>query len=153
MKQSTRTEILFHMFLIIHTVSWHSFQDIYIPSEKGNVWTLRQLWYWWRKLFISKMLLRIENIWYKVLQRCKYSFWTCVFCEAYLTTKKVEYEKYWYEINQYEWYNGLLAMFSKTIDNILIFLGPNKMKMSHYFISLWYLLKLGTFLISEDPPP
>ena len=27
------------------------------------------------------------------------------------------------------------------------------MKMSHHFISLWYPLKLGTFLISEDPPP
>ena len=25
--------------------------------------------------------------------------------------------------------------------------------MSHHFISLWYPLKLGTFLISEDPPP
>ena len=24
--------------------------------------------------------------------------------------------------------------------------------MSHYFISLWYPLELGTFLISEDPP-
>ena len=31
-------------------------------------------------------------------------------------------------------------------------LGPHKMKMSHYFISLWYSLELGTFLISEDPP-
>ena len=25
--------------------------------------------------------------------------------------------------------------------------------MSSYFISLWYPLELGTFLISEDPPP
>ena len=25
--------------------------------------------------------------------------------------------------------------------------------MSHHFISLWYPLKLGTFLISEDPTP
>ena len=31
-------------------------------------------------------------------------------------------------------------------------MGPHKMKMSHYFISLCYLLELGTFLISEDPP-
>ena len=34
-----------------------------------------------------------------------------------------------------------------------MFLGPHKMKMSHYFISFWYPLELGTFLISEDPPP
>ena len=34
-----------------------------------------------------------------------------------------------------------------------MFLGPHKMKMSHYFISLWYPLELGTFLISEDPLP
>ena len=33
-----------------------------------------------------------------------------------------------------------------------MFLGPHKMKMSHYFISLRYPLELGTFLISEDPP-
>ena len=33
-------------------------------------------------------------------------------------------------------------MFSTTIDNILCL-----MKMSHYFISLWYPLELGTFLI------
>ena len=38
-----------------------------------------------------------------------------------------------------------LAMFSTTI-------GPHNMKMSHQFISLWYPLKLGTFLISEDHP-
>ena len=29
-----------------------------------------------------------------------------------------------------------LAMLSTTIDKILCFLGPHKMKMSHYFISL-----------------
>ena len=34
-----------------------------------------------------------------------------------------------------------------------MFLGPHKMKMSHYFVSLWYPLELGTFLASEDPPP
>ena len=34
-----------------------------------------------------------------------------------------------------------------------MFLGPHKMKMSHYFISLWYPPELVTFLISEDPPP
>ena len=34
-----------------------------------------------------------------------------------------------------------------------MFFGPHNMKMSHHFISLWYPLKLGTFLISEDPPP
>ena len=32
-----------------------------------------------------------------------------------------------------------------------MFLGPHKMKMSHYFISLWYPLELGTFFISKDP--
>ena len=37
-----------------------------------------------------------------------------------------------------------LAMFSTTID---------KMFLSYYSISLWYPLELGTFLISEDPPP
>ena len=42
-----------------------------------------------------------------------------------------------------------LAMSSTTIDQILCFLGPHKIKMSHYFISLWYPLELGTFLISE----
>ena len=46
-----------------------------------------------------------------------------------------------------------LAMFSTTIDNKFMFLGYYMMKMSHYFISLWYPLELGTFLISEDPPP
>ena len=30
-----------------------------------------------------------------------------------------------------------------------MFLGPHKMKMSHYLISLWYPLELGTFLISD----
>ena len=34
-----------------------------------------------------------------------------------------------------------------------MFFGPHNMKMSHHFFSLWYPLKLGTFLISEDPPP
>ena len=34
-----------------------------------------------------------------------------------------------------------------------MFFGPHNMKMSHHFISLWYPLKLGTFFISEDPPP
>ena len=34
-----------------------------------------------------------------------------------------------------------------------MFLGPHKMKMSHYFITLWYPLELVTFLNSEDPPP
>ena len=34
-----------------------------------------------------------------------------------------------------------------------MFFGPHNMKMSHHFISLWYPLKLGTFLISKDPPP
>ena len=33
-----------------------------------------------------------------------------------------------------------------------MFFGPHNMKMSHHFISIWYPLKLGTFLISEDPP-
>ena len=41
-----------------------------------------------------------------------------------------------------------LAMFSTTIDKISCFW----VKMSHYFISLWYPLEVGTFLISEDPP-
>ena len=45
-----------------------------------------------------------------------------------------------------------LAMFSTTIDNIFMFLGYYIMKMSPYFISLWYPLELGIFLISEDPP-
>ena len=27
------------------------------------------------------------------------------------------------------------------------------MKMSNYLFNLWYPLELGTFLISEDPPP
>ena len=35
----------------------------------------------------------------------------------------------------------------------IMFLGPHKMEMSHFFVSLWYPLELGTFLISEDPPP
>ena len=30
-----------------------------------------------------------------------------------------------------------------------MFLGPHKMKMSHYFISLWYPLELGTFCNSS----
>ena len=34
-----------------------------------------------------------------------------------------------------------------------MFFGPHNMKMCHHFISLWYPLKLGTILISEDPPP
>ena len=46
-----------------------------------------------------------------------------------------------------------LAMFSTALDKNVMFLGPHKMKMRHYFISLWYPLELGTFLISEDPPP
>ena len=33
-----------------------------------------------------------------------------------------------------------LAMFSTTIDKM-----KEKMKMSHYFISLWYPLELGTW--------
>ena len=37
-----------------------------------------------------------------------------------------------------------LAMFSTTIDKISCFW----VKMSHYFISPWYPLELGTFLIS-----
>ena len=43
-----------------------------------------------------------------------------------------------------------LAMFSITIDKILCFLVCI---MSHYWFGLWYPLELGTFLISEDPPP
>ena len=34
-----------------------------------------------------------------------------------------------------------------------MFFGPHNMKMSHHFISLWYPLKLGTFLIFWRPPP
>ena len=30
-----------------------------------------------------------------------------------------------------------------------MFLDPHKIPMSHYFISLWYPLELGTFFISE----
>ena len=33
-----------------------------------------------------------------------------------------------------------------------MFLGPHKMKMSDYLISLWYPLELGTLFSSEDPP-
>ena len=33
-----------------------------------------------------------------------------------------------------------------------MFLGPHKMKMSHYFITLSYPLELGPFLISPPPP-
>ena len=33
-----------------------------------------------------------------------------------------------------------------------MFLGPHKMKMIHYFISLWYPLEIWTFLICEEPP-
>ena len=46
-----------------------------------------------------------------------------------------------------------LAIFSTLVGSNFMILGPHKMKMSHYFISLWYPLELGTFLISEDHPP
>ena len=39
------------------------------------------------------------------------------------------------EINQNEKYNGILTIFSTTIDKILCFMGPHKMKTSHYFQS------------------
>ena len=39
--------------------------------------------------------------------------WTWDFLEAELppknSSKQVEYEKYWYKINQYEWYNGIFG--------------------------------------------
>ena len=38
-----------------------------------------------------------------------------------------------------------LAMFSTTIDKILCYLGPNKMKISHYFSGLSTLWNLGFF--------
>ena len=33
-----------------------------------------------------------------------------------------------------------------------MFIGPNKMKMSHYFLDLDNLWNLGLFKISKDPP-
>ena len=43
---------------------------------------------------------------------------------------------------------------SINMSDIIVYFAifsPHKMKMSYYFISLWYPLELGTFLISKDP--
>ena len=40
-----------------------------------------------------------------------------------------------------------LAMFSTTIDKILCFMGPHKMKMSHYFSVLDPIWNLGLYFI------
>ena len=46
-----------------------------------------------------------------------------------------------------------LAMFSTTIDKILWFLGPHKMKMSHYLSVSDTLWNLGLFKFPKTPPP